>query len=467
MNNLKNINYTNQFGGCNNIKLEDTDLGVWNEQPKELYVIGDLHGDFFVMKQALELSGCVEFEETILENFMDENLNLKDGCNIYSANEFDFNKKKFIKWNSKKENCFIVLAGDIIDRCRNVHINKLKKTECHNVVIDENCDYLMLKLIFDLDNQAQKFNSRIILILGNHEIMNIQDITAYVSIKGNKDENRLNNIKTLLRENINRIYGIIRINSYVIAHGGVNADFFIEFNKKNINDFIKFNDNIEKILQYNILLRKYIKNLYENIDKNKTEDIENNFISNSKSPFWDRTNGFKMKPLDCNVIFNDNILKIPEKILDKLKIIVAHCPQTDLNINLIPCYRNGDKKNIWRIDIAMSKAWNEYNLKYIKEIINDDFKNINLMNLYKNIINKNEMNQVKILKIKDNKEDIILSKENTINYFYDTIFKNNKLKKYYFIFSDIEKYMNNMDDKNNLLDKITKIKNELYNLIKN
>jgi hypothetical protein len=464
MNNLKNINYTNQFGGNNNIKLENIDIGVWNEEPKELYVIGDLHGDFFVMKQALELSGCVEFQETILENFMDENLNLIDGCNVYSANEFDFNKKKFIKWNPKKENCFIVLAGDIIDRCRNVNRSK---SECHNVVIDENCDYLMLKLIFDLDNQAQKFNSRIILILGNHEIMNIQDITSYVSIKGNQDKNRLKNIKILLKENINRIYGIIRINSYVIAHGGVNGDFFEDFNKENINNYIDYSDKIEKIIQYNILLRKYIKNLYEKINKNKIEDIENNFISNSKSPFWDRTNGLKMKKLDCDVIFNDNILKIPKEILDKLKIIVAHCPQTDLNINLIPCYRNDDKKNIWRIDIAMSKAWNEYDLEYIKEIFKNNLKDMNDIKLYKNIINDDEMNNVKILKITKNKEEIILSEENTINYFYDTIFKHNKLKKYYFIFSDIEKYMNNIHIKNHLLKEIKQIKNELYNLIKN
>ena len=29
-------------------------LGVWEEMPNELYVIGDIHGDFFALKQSLE-----------------------------------------------------------------------------------------------------------------------------------------------------------------------------------------------------------------------------------------------------------------------------------------------------------------------------------------------------------------------------------------------------------------------------
>jgi hypothetical protein len=74
--------------------------GIWNTLPNELYVIGDIHGDFYALKQSLELTGCVKFDPydtTEIVKEFGENIKLIDGCEYYINN---MNK---IKWNPKKK----------------------------------------------------------------------------------------------------------------------------------------------------------------------------------------------------------------------------------------------------------------------------------------------------------------------------------------------------------------------------
>ena len=183
------------------------ELGVWEEMPNELYVIGDIHGDFFALKQSLELTGCVLFDEYTDNLKLNDKgyYYLDDGCKYYSVDKYN------IKWNCKKSNCFIVFSGDLIDRCRP---NSISNRDCVNTVSDENCDYLILKLLYDLDCKARNYNSRVIVILGNHELLNLQNDFKYVSLKGREDS-RTNDIKKYLKINISNIYGIIRINKYI------------------------------------------------------------------------------------------------------------------------------------------------------------------------------------------------------------------------------------------------------------
>ena len=103
--------------------------GVWTELPHELYVIGDIHGDFFTLKQSLELTECVNFDpdpELIKQD--GKKIEILDGCQYYSI------EKKNIKWNPNKKNCTIVFAGDIIDRCRP---HPKYNPECTNTINDE------------------------------------------------------------------------------------------------------------------------------------------------------------------------------------------------------------------------------------------------------------------------------------------------------------------------------------------
>jgi hypothetical protein len=407
--------------------MNDNKMGVWEELPNELYVIGDIHGDFYALKQALQLTGCVNFEETITNDIVKqygEEIILIDGCEYYTANLNEEGKK--IHWNQNKINCKIVFAGDLIDRCRN-----LSNNTCQHVVHDEDCDYKILKLLIDLNNQAMNFNSRIVIVLGNHEIMNIEEKLNYLSKKALNSNKRLENINNLIRNNLDKLYGVVRINNYIICHGGINPNFLEE------NRHI-FDNNKEFIEHYNHHLRNFLVDINYKL---------NYLITNKNSPFWDRTNGLNnlaLSDVDCKKIFQDNILNIKRNI-NNIKIIVAHCPQVinspQMGINLANCglYNN----RIWRVDIAMSRAFDNY--------VNENLMNI-LLNETKEKITNNQINldfilsfninreatfdAVQILKITNKSETIIMGVK-SLNYFYNDVFKNNYNLMMLYLFQDI------------------------------
>jgi len=419
--------------------LINNHYGVWNEMPNELYVLGDIHGDFFALKQSLELTECVIFDEyndKFRINYDNEYYYLDDGCKYYSV------EKNNIKWNKEKVNCFIVFSGDIIDRCRP---NNVTNINCINTISDENCDYLLLKLLYDLDEKAKIYNSRVIVILGNHEIMNIQNYNDYISLKGRYDKNRIDNIKTNLYENLLNIYGIIRINKYIIVHGGVNNIFFNKFNRINKHSYY------ESIELFNYKLRNFISTNNPSF----IFDIDN-------SPFWDRTLGGR-SPLNenqCRDIFDNNLLNIVnfDKIKDQLKIIVAHCPQFTVqqSINLINCQEYENK--IWRIDVGMSRAFDLYDIDKIKNILcNDNFTNIILSMNYRDffIINdETEKRKVSCMKITNTEEQILQGKL-TIDYFYDLKIFTNKYLILFHLLSDLIKiFIDNYNSSFNQIEQI-------------
>ena len=426
-------------------KLPDHSYGIYEKLPDELYIIGDIHGDFYALKQALELTNCVEFEECITYNDNNDDgivkinnnkIELTDGCNYYTSDLNENNKKK-IKWKKNNKVCYIVFAGDLIDRCRS-----LKNKKCNYVIHDEDCDFQILKILIELDKQAYSYNkSRIIIVLGNHEIMNIEKKFNYLSIKAlNNKKKRINNINTLIKNNIDNLNGIIRIKNYVICHGGINPRFIDKYYD---DDEIPQN-NYEFIKDYNIHIKKFL---------NDNEYEFKNFILDNESPFFDRTNGLNELELsndECNDIFNINKNKLKIKnntVLNKLKIIVAHCPQIinsdNLGINLTYC--NNYPNKIWRIDVAMSRAFDSYidfNLivKKLKLILQKLNKNKNDKELNLDFIlsfNNNIKNNVQILKITNIKEEIITG-ETSLKYFYNDVFKKNYYLMIKYLLQDIK-----------------------------
>lgn len=461
-NNKNQIKSENQIKSINRLININDNYGVWDTIPDNLYIIGDIHGDFFALKQALELTECIIFNDTSNLDMIKWNgteLILEDGCK-YFYNKFS--------WNVNKRNCMIVFSGDLIDRCRNVNING-----CINTINDEDCDFLILKFLFELDSKARVYNNRIVIILGNHEIMNLKNYKNYISKKGNQNINRLENIKELIINNINNIYGLIRINKYIIVHGGINYSYFIN---KNTEWEIELQDaSLESVVMFNKILRSNI--LSKNIILSNGDD----------NPFWDRTLGHG----NCSYISDENILKIQDStILDKLEIIVAHCPQfisTNNNINYIHC----SNKKIWRIDVGMSRSFDTYNYhelynnliklnQYINQLDNvdplvvidplvgmDPLVIIDPLVFY---VNKNSIyRKVSILKINNNNNLISetpLIGKLSLEYFFENVFQNNKHLLFYYLLQDIEIYLEDMnmydDNKINL---INSIKKKLFSFI--
>ena len=399
---------------------EQVKNGVWNKLPSELYVIGDVHGDFFALKQSLELTSCVTFDPYNEELKYDEKKKLyylNDGCDYYNINEN-------VHWNPEKRDCFIVIAGDMTDRCRQ---NEITNPNCINTVNDENCDYKIMKLLFDLDKEARKYNSRIIVVLGNHELFNIKNDLRYVSVKGKNDKNRLNNIKQLLIDNLDNIYGLVRINRYVIVHGGINDDYFQIFNK-NHKEELKTKESIEIYNQYIRLV--IIKSITTNDDKIIDEELT------EFTPFMDRSLGMStFDDKQCDEIFLGNLLNIKSPVINHLKIIVAHCPQffDNKGINLSDCDKYREK--IYKIDVGMSRAFDFYkNHNLIMSNLFLFYPDMNPLEFYD--IDSNKSRSVSILKLKISIEEPIQGKL-SIEYFYNTAFKNNK-DKFKYLFSDIK-----------------------------
>jgi hypothetical protein len=437
----------------------NSNYGIWDELPNELFILGDIHGDFYALKQSLTLTECVVFDKSKQEEIIKTKGNeifLIDGCDYYYVN-------KNIFWNPNKINCFIVFAGDLVDRCRLVNNNI-----CLSAVNDENCDYKILKLLLDLDIEARKYNSRVIIVLGNHEIMNIQNTLKYVSIKGINDINRKNNIEKIIKDNSYRLYGIIRIKNYLICHGGINPDFI----EKNIH---LFNKNIEFTQHYN----SYVKNF---LLKNENSYL----ITDTQSPFWDRTNGLNVLELSnnqCDKIFKQNLLNISLDNLNNLKLVVAHCPQS-LNtpkngINITNC---GNYKNrIWRIDISMSRAFDNYITDTIildillKELENFINTGLNIPNFLKFYVFR-EYSSVQLLKIsKKNMNEEIIFGQLSLYYFYNDIFEQNYYLLFLYLLQDMFYYYSkliqekviNINNFKNIIDYISKLTKMLTNKIFN
>jgi hypothetical protein len=292
--------------------------------------------------------------------------------------------------------------------------------------------------------------------------MNMEERLSYVSRKALNNTKRLTNIYNLIRKNINKLYGIIRINDYIICHGGINPSF-LEKNKH------LFDNNKEFIEHYNNHVRNFL------IDVNYQHKF---LITHKNSPFWDRTNGLNNLGLDdnqCKKIFEDNLLNIKIKS-DKLKIIVAHCPQVinnpKMGINLANC--SSYKNRIIRVDVAMSRAFDMYiNDESINILINqvEELLNNNLINLdfiLKFNTNREEFDSVQIVKITNNNGTIIKG-TTSLKYFYIDVFKNNYLLMLMYLFQDIlsnylhTKSINTSELINNNINKLVELKKIIIN----
>ena len=265
--------------------------------------------------------------------------------------------------------------------------------------------------------------------------MNLENKLNYISRKAHNNNSRLSNIKDILKTNLNNLYGIIRINNYIICHGGINPNFLDKYKEH-------FNSEKEFIENYNYHVKQYLlSSSYELSD----------LLKDNESPFWDRTNGLnssyeecKLSKKQCEKIFKDNILNIPHPI-DYIKLIVAHCPQvinnTTKGINLVGCSNN--KNKIWRVDIAMSRAFDNY---HDLSVIRGFLKNINSTEIDLDFILqfniKRQNNEVQILKITNDtpiSEEVIIGKS-SLEYFYIDVFKNNYKLMLLYLLHDIELY---------------------------
>ena len=244
-----------------------------------ILVIGDIHGDFYRLLHIM----------------------------INDLKVFD----KDLRWIAEPKNTMIVQMGDQIDYCRS-DCNVKKKS-------DKSDDISVLKLMTKLDMIASKNGGRVLSLLGNHELMNVEGnfdfvspnsnyVTLYKSWTGENDKIIPRNeafkqggiLSTFLAQTR---HSCVVIGSWIFVHGGVHKDS---------EDF----ETIDKTI------RKWLSG--KTVDPDLLENVLNN---PETSIFWNRNLGTIAENLDRDdAICQKNVEPLLDLYPNK-RIVVGHTIQ--------------------------------------------------------------------------------------------------------------------------------------------
>jgi hypothetical protein len=271
-------------------------------------------------------------------------------------------------------NTVVVQVGDQIDRCR---YNSIPCNTKSATVNDEGNDMKILKYFTNLHHQAKQYGGAVYSLLGNHELMNVQQNLTYVSYEGlNEFNNYITNKGNIIKNGKDaRLWAFktgndmseylactrkvaIIIGSNLFVHAGILPNIAKKYNVNSINK----------------IMALYLWNVLKNTSKYK--DI---ISPGSYSPLWNRVIGkLGLNSNNIDDIKNLNGKSVCAKIMKPLrqiynvgKIYVGHTPVISQGIT------NVCNKQIWLTDNAISQAFDIFfpsNTKrkiQVLEILND------------------------------------------------------------------------------------------------
>ena len=264
-------------------------------QTGKIFAIGDIHGDFTTFITLL-----------------------------YNAKIIDRNGN----WSAGRT--MLVQIGDILDSKVRVPDGK-----------DDAGEIKIFRKLFDLHNQAQHHGGKVIIIVGNHEMMNFIGDFSYVSEKGKKvfggNSSRMNFLSPgsqFCSELSKLAYGIVKIGNTIFVHGSVLPSIAKKYSIPQINELLHRFLRGEKELMYQT-------------------DFKNIFLDNS-GICWART--YSLEKPRCSALYT--VLKT----YDASQMVVGHSVQ-DEGINA-KC-----QNKIWRIDTGMSKSFGSDNKGRLQALI--------------------------------------------------------------------------------------------------
>lgn len=270
-------------------------LGLFS-MPEKLVVIGDVHADYEALTQTLEKAGLI-------------NSNLD--------------------WTGRKTT--VIIIGDLVDG----------KSRVGNW--DESSDLKVIQLINNLEIKAREKEGRIIILLGNHEFMNMNGNFNYSGNSATKEfggeQSRINYFKNEFKSFAKKCFLAVQFGDWVFCHAGIPVEI----------------SNILKITDLNGLLDRYL-----NGRMNATEYGKFNTIISGKSGIL--TN----REFGMDEIHESRLKKTLEN-LNANYMVVGHTVQRKLN-----SVANG---KLWRVDTGMSRAFGENNENRKSFLLIYDFGN--------------------------------------------------------------------------------------------
>jgi hypothetical protein len=360
--------------------------------------IGDIHGDLVVAIKMLEIAGCIQ-KVNVKKNDITTNL-----ASIVLKN----NNTEYYKWIGK--DTIVVQVGDQVDRCRPIDGTCDMVGATPN---DEASDIKILKFYTDVNQIARKDNGRVISLLGNHELMNVQGNLNYVSLFGllqyvpnvnltdiqfdginihelikQGKENRIlqfsnqskvNNDNNGLPEKANKYLACTRLSAVIVGdilfvHGGLIKKMAESYNIDDLNLIVrrwllgKLSNELEsKSLLYTIAEKNKLNDNNNLLISFNLKDRLKLLLTSKYSIFWNRVLG--QIPADISINSsnnNDTKTKVAIKCDEYLKpvfklyningIIIGHTPQISDEYGI----NSACNKAIWRVDIGASSAFEAF-----------------------------------------------------------------------------------------------------------
>jgi hypothetical protein len=350
--------------GQNEVKRAQTDpnmdkydqIGMY-PKVRRLIAIGDLHGDLAITLTSLRLAKVIP-------------------QNIYPYNVKD------ISWCGG--DTWVIQLGDQIDRCRPDNWSKNCIEDLNDVTEDEGNNMMIIQIFQKLDVMAKAHGGRVLGMLGNHELMNVDRDFRYVSpqeflefVPPNERDKKYTDdgypygyyhrLKVFERGgNIAKHYAIQKksitiIGKNLFVHGGVSHALMGKYSIHELNQIVQ---------------KWLLKQGDERQDKIFDEVFRDD---DDMSPFWCRLysedDGYGE---NTEKGYNEllRIINSRNRLMEPLeRIVVAHTPQFMENKYMNSLY--GDR--LWRIDVGMSRAFgkhddcgeNKYRQIQVLEILDD------------------------------------------------------------------------------------------------